>query len=106
MSSYRKDLRSPVYADWSNCVDETPNGLFLSLAGLNETEITHLVTTLELVPKVLSFLELVPSITTIIYMECPYKKESKPSAPEKVRLIPFSQLEALGRAADPSLVSE
>ena len=77
------------------------------IPGLNETEVTHLVTTSELLPKILSLIESLPTIKTIIYMECPYKKEPKPTVrKEGLRLIPFSQLEALGRTADPSLVGK
>ncbi|XP_028967670.1 long-chain-fatty-acid--CoA ligase 4 [Galendromus occidentalis] len=89
----------PLVTLYSNLGDD---GL---IHGLNETEITHLVTTSELLPKILSFIESVPRINTIIYMECPYKKTPKPAAPrEGLRLIPFSQLEDLGKSADPALV--
>ena len=77
------------------------------ISGLNETQITHLITTSELVPKILASIDTVPLITTIIYMECPYKKVVQPTSLRKgLRLIPFSQLETLGKTADPSLVGK
>lgn len=55
--------------------------------------------------KVANLLPQLPSVTHVIYMESPLHKE-KPRAPEGIHLLPFSQLELLGRSADTELRGE
>ncbi|KAH9375908.1 hypothetical protein HPB48_012548 [Haemaphysalis longicornis] len=66
------------------------------VSAVNETEVTHLVTSSELLPRVLSVAEKMPSLTHIVYMEA---KDSKPLAlpKQKPEVIPFSKLEERGR---------
>ncbi|XP_022660895.1 long-chain-fatty-acid--CoA ligase 4-like isoform X2 [Varroa destructor] len=74
--------------------------------GLNEAEVTHLITSQDLLPKIISVLLQVPSLTTIVYMESAYDKAPPPTAPKEIRLIPFSQMEQIGATADPELKGE
>ncbi|XP_028968823.1 long-chain-fatty-acid--CoA ligase 4 [Galendromus occidentalis] len=73
--------------------------------GINETEITHLITSQELLPKVIKLLPQLPSVTHVIYMESKLEKE-KPVFPSGVHFIVFSQLETLGEKADQELRGE
>ena len=71
-------------------------------AGINETEITHLITSQELLAKVIKLLPQLPSVTHVIYMESKLEKD-KPILPNGVHFIVFSQLETLGLKADQEL---
>lgn len=76
--------------------------MYSSLAGINETEITHLITSQELLAKTIKLLPQLPSVTHVIYMESKLEKD-KPVFPSGVHFIVFSQLEALGLTADQEL---
>ncbi|OQR78922.1 long-chain-fatty-acid--CoA ligase 4-like [Tropilaelaps mercedesae] len=75
--------------------------------GITETETTHLITSQELMLKVGKLLPQLPSITHVIYMESSVHK-LRPELTTKlgVHLVPFSQLEELGKAADEGLKGE
>lgn len=73
--------------------------------GINETEVTHIVTSQELVPKLKKILPNMPSVTHIIYMENPTSVEMH-DFPASVNLVPFTKLEKIGMTADPELRGE
>ncbi|CAN7939551.1 unnamed protein product [Ixodes hexagonus] len=75
------------------------------IQALNDTEVTHLVTSYDLMPRICNILCKTPSLTRVIYMESQTKKELA-VFPEKVELIPFSELEKRGKAADAALKEE
>lgn len=73
--------------------------------GVNETEATHLITSLDLLPKVVKILPQMSSLTHIVYMENPVMK-TKPTVPPGINMLPFSQLESIGASADKELRGE
>ncbi|XP_028967685.1 long-chain-fatty-acid--CoA ligase 4 [Galendromus occidentalis] len=73
--------------------------------GITETETTHLITSQDLLPKVIKLLPKLPSVTHVIYMESRITK-IKPVVPSGVHFLPFSQLECLGKTADTELRGE
>lgn len=62
------------------------------VSAVNETEVTHLVTSEDLLPRVLSIVERMPSLSHIVYMENAHSKTPVPSAPG-IQVIPFRSLE-------------
>ncbi|KAH7941366.1 hypothetical protein HPB49_012732 [Dermacentor silvarum] len=62
------------------------------VSAMNETEATHLVTSSELLPRVLSIADKMPSIKHVVYMEDPNSKPLDPPA-QGPQVIPFSNLE-------------
>jgi long-chain acyl-CoA synthetase len=68
------------------------------LHGINETEVTHIVTTYDVVPKIKMFHRLVPKVRTIIYIEG-HKTPDSTGLPSHVDLIPFKTIEEKGRSA-------
>uniref|UniRef100_A0A023GNR4 long-chain-fatty-acid--CoA ligase n=1 Tax=Amblyomma triste TaxID=251400 RepID=A0A023GNR4_AMBTT len=65
------------------------------VSAVNVTEVTHLVTSSDLLPRVLSAVNKMPSLTHIVYME---NSDAKPPAPlaQGPQVIPFSSLEERG----------
>lgn len=65
------------------------------VSAVNVTEVTHLVTSSDLITRVLSVVGKMPSLTHIVYMENP---NAKPPAPLQngPQVIPFSSLEERG----------
>lgn len=65
------------------------------VSAVNVTEVTHLVTSSDLITRVLSVVGKMPSLTHIVYMENP---NAKPPAPlqDGPQVIPFSSLEERG----------
>ncbi|XP_071041001.1 long-chain-fatty-acid--CoA ligase 4 isoform X2 [Parasteatoda tepidariorum] len=68
--------------------------------GINETEVTHIITSQELLGKLKSIISKTPAITHIVYMENIKPADTK-GFPEKVSVIPFSQVEKTGANCDP-----
>uniref|UniRef100_A0A1E1XDH5 long-chain-fatty-acid--CoA ligase n=1 Tax=Amblyomma aureolatum TaxID=187763 RepID=A0A1E1XDH5_9ACAR len=62
---------------------------------LNETQVTHLVTSADLLPRVQSFMDKIPSVTHVVYMDNANSKLPAPSA-KSPKVIPFSALEQRG----------
>ncbi|XP_028967127.1 long-chain-fatty-acid--CoA ligase 4 [Galendromus occidentalis] len=73
--------------------------------GLNETEATHLVTSQDLLPKVVKSLPQINSITHIVYMENPGSEES-PDPVQGINLYSWTQLLEMGDNADEELRGE
>lgn len=68
------------------------------LHGINETEVTHIVTTFDVVPLISKMHQLTPRVRTIIYIEG-HKTPDSSSFPAHMNLIPFQTLEEKGRNA-------
>lgn len=60
--------------------------------GINETEVTTVITTHDLLPKFKVILAQLPNVTTIIYMEDQLHKADTNGFKEGVRIIPYSQV--------------
>lgn len=60
--------------------------------GINETEVTTVITTHELLPKFKAIANKIPKVHTIIYMEDQLHKTDPTGYKEGVRIIPFSQV--------------
>lgn len=73
--------------------------------GLNETEATHLITSLELLPKVVKSLPQINSITHIVYMETPGSDE-RPDPIQGINLHSWTQLYEMGDQATHGLHGE
>lgn len=64
--------------------------------GINETEITHIITSQDLLKKLLNVLEKIPLICNIIYFEG-FNKTEKVQFPNEVKVVPFSTVEEQGK---------
>lgn len=64
--------------------------------GVNETEVTTIITTHELLPKLKPILYQMPNITSIVYMESQLHKTDTNDFKTGVRIIPFSQVIRMG----------
>ncbi|OQR79866.1 long-chain-fatty-acid--CoA ligase 4-like [Tropilaelaps mercedesae] len=73
--------------------------------GINETEVTHIVTSQDLLGKIIPILPYISSVTHIIYMENQTSKSPLPAI-NGINLIPFSKLEEIGLAARKKLQGE
>uniref|UniRef100_A0A131Z2Q2 long-chain-fatty-acid--CoA ligase n=1 Tax=Rhipicephalus appendiculatus TaxID=34631 RepID=A0A131Z2Q2_RHIAP len=62
------------------------------VSAVNETELTHLVTSEDLLPRVLSIVERMPSLRHIVYMENAHSKFPVPAV-QGIQVIPFRSLE-------------
>lgn len=60
--------------------------------GINETEVTTVITTHELLPKFKTIANKVPNVHTIIFMEDQLHKTETTGFKEGVKIIPFSQV--------------
>lgn len=69
------------------------------VSAVNETQVTHIVTSSDLLPRLLREIEKMPSLTHIVCME---NSESQPRAPpaQGPQVIPFSSLEEMGSECD------
>ncbi|XP_037575027.1 long-chain-fatty-acid--CoA ligase 4 [Dermacentor silvarum] len=65
------------------------------VSAVNVTEVTHLVTSADLLTRVVSVVAKMPSLTHIVYMESPNAKPPAPLA-KGPQVIPFSSLEERG----------
>ncbi|CAN7983478.1 unnamed protein product [Ixodes hexagonus] len=72
---------------------------------LNDTEVSHLVTSYDLMPKIANIVRKTPSITHVIYMESPTSKMLV-QVPERVNVISFSELERHGKTTGASIKGE
>ena len=68
------------------------------LHGINETEVTHIVTTFDVVPQIKSFHMLIPRVRTIIYIEG-HKTPDANTFPSHINLMPFKTVEEKGQQA-------
>ncbi|GFS44188.1 long-chain-fatty-acid--CoA ligase 3 [Trichonephila inaurata madagascariensis] len=64
--------------------------------GITETEVTHIITSSEIMPKLKKILHKVPMVSHLVYMEGK-KDESLEDIPTSVKVVPFRQMEASGR---------
>lgn len=64
--------------------------------GINETEVTTVITTHDLLPKFKQLLAQLPKVNTIIYMEDQLQKAVTTGFKEGVRIIPYSQVVRTG----------
>lgn len=60
--------------------------------GINETEVTTVITSHELLPKFKAIASKVPNVHTIIFMEDQLHKTETTGFKEGVKIIPFSQV--------------
>ena len=70
--------------------------------GINETEVTHIITTQDLLPKLSKIKARVPNVTTIIYVEGIKPLVTNGFEPQ-INLIAFKQLVSDGKAAPETL---
>lgn len=68
------------------------------LYGMKQTGAKHLVTSIDLLPRVTDFIDQVSNIETIYYMRHEFQKQASrlPSLPDRFKLIPLDESEALG----------
>ncbi|GFQ95619.1 long-chain-fatty-acid--CoA ligase 3, partial [Trichonephila clavata] len=64
--------------------------------GITETEVTHIITSSEIMPKLKKILHKVPMVSHLVYMEGK-KNKSLEDIPITVKVVPFRQMEASGR---------
>ncbi|CAG2169554.1 unnamed protein product [Oppiella nova] len=72
--------------------------------GINEVDVTHMITTEDLLPKLAKIHEHTPRVQTIIYIALDYKHNPKVEFPSGVELVTFKQLEMDGAMAPKKLV--
>lgn len=68
--------------------------------GINETEVSTVITTHELLPKFKNILSLCPDVNMLIYIEDPIKKTDTSGFKEGVQIVPFSQVVKQGATSD------
>ncbi|GFY53981.1 long-chain-fatty-acid--CoA ligase 4 [Trichonephila inaurata madagascariensis] len=68
--------------------------------GLNETEVNHIITSQELLPKLKKILKQTPAVSKVVYMEN-IRPVDITGFPEKVQIMSFSELEKMGALCDP-----
>lgn len=65
--------------------------------GINETEVTTVITSFDLLPKFKKILPMTPKVKTLIYMEDPLKSSGSSNGyKEEVEIIKFSDVLKLG----------
>lgn len=64
--------------------------------GINETEVTTVITSHDLLPKFKQILAITPRVNTIIYMEDQLKTTETDGYKEGVRILPFQEVISLG----------
>lgn len=69
---------------------------FTNHLGVNETEVTTIITTHELLPKLKHILNQMPKVDSIVYMESQLHKTDTNNFKAGVRIIPFSQVIRMG----------
>lgn len=67
--------------------------------GLNETEVTTVITSHELVPKFKNLLKICPNIQNIIFMEDQLEKTNTTGFKKGVKLIPFTEIIENGKVS-------
>ncbi|RWS20344.1 long chain fatty acid CoA ligase-like protein, partial [Leptotrombidium deliense] len=73
----------------------TTLGLDGIVHGINETSVTHMVTTVDFLPKLKQIISKTPTLKTVIYIEGLKKPETDGFT---IELLPFSQLEKKGKS--------
>ena len=73
----------PIVTLYTNLGDEA------IVHGINETEVTHIVTTHELLPKFRKILPKTPNVTHVIYMEHQVERTIVDDYPENVQILPL-----------------
>lgn len=68
--------------------------------GINETEVSYIFTSQELLMKLKNVISKTPSVSNIVYMEN-LRPVDTSGFPEKISVIPFSRLEKMGATCDP-----
>lgn len=68
--------------------------------GINETEVSYIFTSQELLPKLKKIMPKIPLVNHVVYMEN-LRPADASGFPDKVSVIPFSQLENTGSTCDP-----
>jgi len=68
--------------------------------GINETEVSVVITSHELLPKFKNILEKTPRVQTLIYMEDQLKKTDISGFKEGVKIIPYKQILKSGETAN------
>ena len=71
--------------------------------GINEVEVTHIITTEDLLPKLAKVRNRIPKVKTIIYIELNYKKNPVVDFGPDIDLVAFEQLEKDGKVAPKTL---
>lgn len=69
------------------------------IQALNETEVTHLIISYDLMPRIANISTKIRSLTRVIYMKSSTKK-APAIVGEKLEVIPFSELQKRGMTAD------
>lgn len=64
--------------------------------GINETQVTHIVTTFDIIPKIKNFQHRIPRVKTIIYVEG--RKAPDTTGMEGLNFVPFKFLEETGKS--------
>lgn len=64
--------------------------------GINETEVTTVITSHDLLPKFKNILAMTPKVNTLIYMEDQLKKTETDGYKDGVKIIPFQQVIDMG----------
>lgn len=71
--------------------------IIILLLGINETEVTTVITSHELLPKFKTLLDQIPKVHTIIYMEDQLHKTETTGYKDGVKIIPYSQVLRIGK---------
>ncbi|XP_015793198.1 long-chain-fatty-acid--CoA ligase 4 [Tetranychus urticae] len=79
-------------------------GLEALIHGINETEVTHLITTYDLLPKIKSIINKLPHLKCIIYIEGPKRPDLTDFG--SIELISFTQIELNGSSSKQSIQFE
>lgn len=64
--------------------------------GINETEVTTVITSHDLLPKFKHILDLTPRVNTLIFMEDQLKETEVDGYKEGIRIIPYQEVLRLG----------
>lgn len=70
--------------------------------GINETEVTHIITTQDLLPKLSKIKSRIPKVNTVVYIEGIKPLTTNGFGPE-IQLVSYKQLLTDGRGAPPTL---
>ncbi|XP_067007397.2 fatty acid CoA ligase Acsl3 isoform X2 [Anabrus simplex] len=68
--------------------------------GINETEVTTVITTHDLLPKFKKILGMTRAVKTLIYMEDQLKKADTTDFPEGIKIIPFAEIVKKGASSN------
>ncbi|CAH0726249.1 unnamed protein product, partial [Brenthis ino] len=68
--------------------------------GINETDVSTVITTHELLPKFKKILAKTPNVDTIIYMEDPLKTTSKDGYKDGIKIVAYKEVLQLGKQSN------